>query len=659
MHGLARLLTIISALLICTGTVRATVSAAVTSPPLGNAIRRTYDAGGRLTQEVMGLNRDGTDGNPGDRRARILTYVGGRLKSDVTDDGANGARLTILYSYDEKGRLRLEDETWVDPGAVGYHYVRTTEWTDGLNGSSFDTTVEWNAGALQGQAEGATHGVFHELGVTDGAGRVIEQWVQDAGNNAAPLERMRAVHDALGRPLAQRAEGLAATTYQYDRGTLAARTFGEDVTTYHYDTAGRLAEERSPARGRVVHYQYHPLGNVSQQVMHAGNEVTTLDFDKAGNVVAKTLPGDGPPWRYAHTATGLLLRVAPPGVALDAENQTFRYDYFADGLLSDVIAPEGPRRHYTYDGRRRPFHLDLIGEGGGDRTETWTWQGNVETHEGLGGWNTMTRYDGRGRPSLIEHARVGGALESFTAVTSRALRYGPFDGPVAIREVLTDFAGGDGLSSLPRNSTYTYDAAGRVRTATEPEGVIGYEYDLFQGHRRVVSTLPGGQTQGQILDSMGRVHQITLDEQVALTLEWNASGTLASITGRGLAESRSYDPAAPHRLTGIDIRREGAPVAAAPLVHLTYLHNFAAAGQAAGQVEPWLTVHRSDDGAPDVVSRYFVDAQLRLVKSEEDAVTRTYSWHADGRRDLEEVSAPGVEHSIRHGLRSPSGSSKA
>jgi RHS repeat-associated protein len=256
----------------------------------------------------------------------------------------------------------------------------------------------------------------------------------------------------------------------------------------------------------------------------------------------------------------------------------------------------------------------------------------------------VTRYDGRGRASLIEHSRAGGEPESFTAVTSRALRYGPFAGPVAIREVLTDFAGGDGLSSLPRNSTYTYDAAGRVRTATEPEGVIGYEYDLLQGHRRVVSTLPGGQTQGQILDSMGRIHQITLDDQVALTLEWNASGTLASITGRGLAESRSYDLASPHRLTGIDIRREGAPVAAAPLVHLTYLHNFAAAGQPS----PWLTVQRFDDGAPDVVSRYFVDAQLRLLRSEEDAVTRTYSWHADGRRDLEEVSAPGVEHSIRH-----------
>ena len=234
------------------------------------------------------------------------------------------------------------------------------------------------------------------------------------------------------------------TRRYYADGTLWEVTDRNGVsTTYRYDAFGRLTEENAGGNGKS--YTYDRAGNVLTAVN--GEETITRTYDAEGRVLSKS---DG------HTGT-----------------VTYCYDIpLTNGeYREEMTTPDGVVTTTTFDavGRIREVtdnagnSVQYVYHANGSRLATVYADGTREDY----------CYDAAQRVVLVKHTDTYGT-------------------PLDYYEYAYDAVGNLTEEESNRGvTTYTYDAANRLESVTEPEGrTVSYTYD-GAGNRKTMETWYG------------------------------------------------------------------------------------------------------------------------------------------------------------------------
>jgi len=278
--------------------------------PGGVTRQQTFDAAGRLTQEV---------GAGAGAPQRTLGYD---LAGQVTSVNAPGG--TDTFSYDDRGQLL----TAAGPsGAATFGYDGDGNLTTRADAAG-TAAYTYTKGQLSAVKDGIT--ATNQVIGYDAAGQVSTVDYGAGRKRTFSYDNLSRVASDTTRNGAR--QTVAAVAYRYDTddrlvGKTTTGTACAGDNTYGYDLAGRLTSWTSAAG--TVPYAWDASGN---RVL-AGTETATYD-------ARNRLLSDAD-YTYAYTPRGTLASRTSSGLA-----ETFDFDAF-DRMVA------GPGQAYTYDGLDR------------------------------------------------------------------------------------------------------------------------------------------------------------------------------------------------------------------------------------------------------------------------------------------------------------------
>lgn len=354
--------------------------------------------------------------------------------------------------------------------------------------------------------------------------------------------------------------GLATATNVYDSaGRLLARTNGRGSHCSSYDSEGRLTSERTPGDTTLAScpdtsatacYTYDPAG--AMRTATNANGTVTTGYDESGRVVSgKQQDSTGAVLSesaivYDKESRPTKRRLAAGAFASSTIYDTL-YTYTTSGKVSRVKDPLSPTLNfarYEYDSRD---NLVLIQQ---SPANTFTW----------------LSYDNGGRLTNV-YNRHGNACGSPCPAASVPADASPIADYAYTHDIdgrITSQTRSGG--SLPTETTsYSYDAIGRLETATLPSATVRrYTFDADSNRTSVRETPSGGSE--QIVSSYSYnpnttagVDQLTsvttggnttsyaysADGEVSSrgsdTLTWDGRGRLNGGTYAGTTVSYAYD----------------------------------------------------------------------------------------------------------------------
>jgi RHS repeat-associated protein len=519
--------------------------------PGGRVTTFTYDANGNLlqTQDAMGevttMTRDGhglllsltkPKGN--------LTPASGNYTTTYTYNDAgqilsasNALPATVSYGYDPQGRM--VSSTDADGNKTTYQYDaldRLVSITDALGHSALIGYDLRNEPITTTDRLGRTQTFQYDLGA-----RVVTTTNPDGSittNRYDPLDNLSGVTDELGN----------LTQYVYDAQNRQIITILADGNSVRqaYDGGGRRVT-LVDASGNATRYAYDSLDRPVQTV-DALNAATAYTWDAVGNLIGTT---DA----IGHTNQFTYDLMNRQTKAVDANGQASTFAYDADGNLISIADPDGNITQYGYDvADRETSETNPLGA-----TQTFVL-------DPVGNMVASTDRDGRSRTYSYD------ALNRLTA----EVWLNSSDTPIRTINYSYDAAGQLIAASDPDSAyAFTYDVMGQVTstsnagTPSAPAVSLGYTYDAV-GNRVGVADSISGQAKGltrYAYDALNRVTQIiqtgsgVSDKRVNLT--YNPDGEFASITRYGglgatqLAAASAYSYDADNRLTALAYRGAG------------------------------------------------------------------------------------------------------
>ncbi|AXI86426.1 Wall-associated protein [Streptomyces sp. ETH9427] len=297
------------------------------------------------------------------------------------------------------------------------------------------------------------------------------------------------------------------------------------------DGAGNLAKVTDTA-GKATAYEYDssrrvtkvttPEGTVTLFTYDSHNRVTSMQRATASSPSGHT----GPTWRYDYSAA--TPSDAGTTTVTDPDGDATKYVHNADGEVTKVTDPLGHSRHATYKNHLTQTAIDAMGtgDGTGGNTTTYGWDSrnnalsqklplgataSVSAYQTVAGTdlpNDFTSADGR-KDSFTYDAN-GNTLSVTTTGTAGATREytynndtptcGGFEGQRCTAKdgngKVTSFTY-DSKGNLTKvkppaplgETTYTYDALGRVETVKDGRGISTvYVYDTRDRVTKVSST---------------------------------------------------------------------------------------------------------------------------------------------------------------------------
>jgi RHS repeat-associated protein len=432
-------------------------------------------------------------------------------------------RLVTAYTYDALGR------------------VLTKTQPDGTTGMSIAAN-----GDLSGTPDPLYTTTYTYYAATDTAAPPTACPSGSAVNQAGQLE-------SIARP------GYATQSSVYDAaGRKIAFTRGKGTTCSTYDAEGRLVSERTPgdptAPGcadaqATACYTYDPAGN--QRTATRASGTVTLTYDEAGRVTHSV----------ETNASGTT--VGEAALVYDADNNVTDKTV-APGALG--VATSYHYR-YLYDTSLRLSHTRLIMPSGGTAADA------------------EILYDRMSRVFAQQGSETGGNFTQvdrnpdgwITAVSNHhGVRCTYPCSPPADANAISDFtyqrdADGritsqtrTGASLTTETTSYTYDGAGRLSTATLPTGLLRtYAYDADSNRTSITEQPSGGSPTTTATYTYSTTAQDQLDHITTptgtttytydidgetltygpTTLAWNGRDQLASTTtGGGTGVTYTYDP---------------------------------------------------------------------------------------------------------------------
>jgi RHS repeat-associated protein len=443
-----------------------------TTDPNGNTMSFFFDAVGRPTKTVLpAVPLDGAGTLSPTTTTGYDTFTSGPTH---TQD-ANGN--VIRTEYDKLGRrTKITHPTYTPPSGgpaiiptetYGYDNVgNLTTTTDRRNATTtfaFDTLNRVYR-QTDPSVDGAPAGTV--LTSYDAVGNVTKRIDQTGRATASSYDSRNRVAT---QTIASGTGEAATTTFGYDslnNQVLVHPQSGRD-THREYDTAGALTKETTAlghstrrtydAAGRVRdvidplgqsdHYDYDLAGRKLQEQHRDANGIpvatTSHTYDGVGNEKSIADP-DGHQTFYDYDADNRIVGVTQPVDTNAAHTITTSYGYDANANLARVTDGNSNSTTVTYNPWNQPQARTEPGTPGqtapGDRT--WT-----------------TSYDGGGLP--VTEAQPGGVTITRT--------YDP------LGRLRTE-AGSATADAPAASRTFSYDTAGRLKTASHPSATIALDY---------------------------------------------------------------------------------------------------------------------------------------------------------------------------------------
>jgi len=386
-------------------------------------------------------------------------------ESDRIEAWQDRAGFRYAYMYDDRGRVVHGEGAYL---SGSFHYDeanRTTTVTDSLGN---DTVYRYDQNG-------------HVVSETDPLGNTVVS-----------------VADLYGRVLS-RTDALGGTTY-FDR-----------------DENGDIRRVVAPDGGTTA-FEYNAFHQITAVIDPDGAQWHRA-YDAAGNLVSTTNPA-GAVTSFTFGAQGALTEVRNPLGAIT------RYTVDAAGLTTAVVDPLGAETRIERDTAGRPVRLtDPIGA---VTTLAWTVEGRPRSRTAPDGATVRWEHDADGRAVKIVNA-VGatttfepGPLDTLVARTDpNGVRHEfGYDTEQRLLQV---------TNSSGAVWSYAHDAAGRLIGETDFNGrQLSYEYD--PAGRLVARTTGAGQVIALERDVAGRAVARTTAEG-EYVYSYDAAGRLASATG--------------------------------------------------------------------------------------------------------------------------------
>ena len=488
-----------------------------------------YDAAGRQQATINAL---------GNRSTTVYDLVGQK----IADINASGQRSTTVY--DPAGRAAVQIDRLGRRMTMAYDaagrkiqamnplgYLSTTVYDAAgqsivmidplLNRSTqvYDLAAQVVA-KVNGEGERSTT-------VYDPVGRTI------AGINGLGI-RVTTLYDAAGRSTDLVDGNAHQTTFVYDAGGRKIREVTPLLTrlTYGYDAVGRKTLRIDP-RGVRVSFAYDGNGKQIQVKYPDGSRVTTT-YDRVGNrILAQDNTG-----RYSRVYDPLNrvnVSIQPSGQRLtflwDAINQRrlmidvaggrTTYVHDANGNLSRLVNPQGNITTFSYDvaGQRTQQKL----ANGTSTTYAFDTAGRTTSVEHYSGAVLIEqlryRMDGAGRRTV--RTNLGGDRTTWTYDAAGQLTAERQTGPTSFSATWTYDPAGNRLSQANGgvSTTYSTDAANRVRYASTVSGRTTYSYDAA-GNQTAIE-IPAGDITTTIWDADSRQQAVEKPDGSRVTFTYN------------------------------------------------------------------------------------------------------------------------------------------
>jgi YD repeat-containing protein len=486
-------------------------------------VRYEYDALHRLTKVTTDLTPQ--DGSVSDGQSYWVSYGydGTSSRINLVQD-KDGTRLDITY-VQVGSDWRTKTLTDANGNQTRFDYdtvARTTTVTDPLGLATvygYDSQGQLTAVTpppVDGQSTSTSFGY-------DDKGNVV--WVQDALNrrvsmsydaNGNLVEQRDAAGNTVRRTYDANNDLLTQTTYLVPDpdGAGAGQPSGALTSRYVYDANRNLRFEIS-AQGDVTEYRYDSQGQLVSAIGY-----TAQSYSLTG---------------LAETGVPTLVQMQTWASAIADKSQTQRTDYQYDirGQLAQMT---------------RYGAVDATGQGKLDGTQTAT-SYSYDSFGYLRSKQTGARiqtyaYDGLGRVVLTTDAGINTSIVNYddanrtvtTALPNGLTRTSVYDRTGALLSV-TENSAAAGLGQ----TTYLYDADGRLRMSQSPTGRRNYYLYDVQG-RQVGQVDPDGSLTENVFDAAGElIKQVRYATRIDVSQLLDASGKPANVSLATLRPQSSGD----------------------------------------------------------------------------------------------------------------------
>lgn len=369
--------------------------------------------------------------------------------------------------------------------------------------------------------------------------------------------------------------GLPDTVYDYDsRGRMIRTTVDERVVYYRYDDPNDhgMLSSVTQVNGKTTEFDYDVMGRLARTYLPGSDQPLEYGYDNNGNLNLIKLPS-GELHAFDYTSRDKKEEYKPPfpdDSATDPPRSSdypmTRYSYNLDKQLEDITRPDGSMIDYVYSsdtGRLESLHIPhgsysyrYYGQNDEDKN------GKIEAVVAPDGQKTEYSYDG----SLLARVQWGGTVfgglsygynEHFEPIRQTvngdalSMSYNLDGQLVKIGSLTLAYQSENGLlrgTELNQsNTTRTYNAFGELKTYTVNTDVGKlYEYELQRDDAGQITgeteTLGGTVTQYDYgYDSRGRLNEIRENGVITNSWRYDANGNRVSENGKQVATYDSQD----------------------------------------------------------------------------------------------------------------------
>ncbi|MFI0901615.1 DUF6531 domain-containing protein [Streptomyces sp. NPDC020983] len=445
--------------------------------PDGNTTRTGYDAVGNVISTTDALNKSTAYAYDSlDRLKSTLAPASGTTTYDY--DPVNGFLTdvidpnthTTLYGKDNEGRTTSVTDPLHRTESFAYDPEGNLYQTSNARGQTITATID---------ARGLTEKIDYSDTTPD-----VSFTYDDAG-------RMQTVADATGTR--------TLTYFDNDKLKSITQPGATQPFSYTYNGDGTIKQRTNPD-GASTAYAYYRDGTIQQETATAqgSSRATSYTYDAAGNLSTTTLPTSPVITQTrGYDNAGRLTSLATTGRA----EHDFQYDpngrVTADSTGTGTSGGTFSRNRYAYDDAGRVTR-DCADAAQADNCVTAGLGGRTYNYDNVGNLADATTYtsvNGSDYTAQVTTNTYDTADQLSTADTKTATRAG---GTTTTTPGATTTYGydDDGDQTQAGATTRTYDAAGRLTSATTGSTIYAYGYDA-DGNRTTVKkngTLTGTTT---------------------------------------------------------------------------------------------------------------------------------------------------------------------
>jgi RHS repeat-associated protein len=484
----------------------------------GLELRRYYNSQATAAAGEFGANWSST------YQRSIISLSGGSIVQAVHADGRVDTFTLNSGAYvgDPDVRDRLNRVPATGP-QTGWQLIKADDSIEAYTLAGLLSTITTRAGLVTSLTYNgnnrliAVTGPFgHTLTFATSGGRVVQMTVPDGGVYSY-------AYSASGNLASVTYPSGAQRQYLYENAN-----FPNALTGIIDENGNRFATWTYDFGGRAV---------VSQ---HAGGaELTTLTFNADGSTSVTDARGNVHSYGFT-IQYGMVKQSTVTGVPVQTANgQSFTYD--ANGFMASSTDWDGNVTTYTHDTRGNETSRTMGSGTPQALTITTTWLSNFHLPSQISEGNRTFSfaYDANGN-LLTKTLTTTGApapVVKGSAITKTLTPQGTWR--------YSNESPGQGQPTASSGSTsiwsYTYNSAGQVLTATDPNGkVTSYAYDA-KGDLTSITNALGQVTHYTSYDADGRPLTIQDPNGLVTTLTYNFRGQITSKTEAQWVTTCAYD----------------------------------------------------------------------------------------------------------------------